>query len=99
MDGITVLLSFRSPRPSTLHDRPEMREFKGWTDAQIQSIRCPVLLLLGDRDVVTVEHAARMRHLLADARLAVFPATDHAGMARRASLIAPLVEEFLRERR
>jgi len=76
-----------------------MREFKGWTDAQIQSIRCPVLLLLGDRDVVTVEHAARMRHLLADARLAVFPATDHAGMARRASLIAPLVEEFLRERR
>jgi pimeloyl-ACP methyl ester carboxylesterase len=73
-----------------------MREFKGWTPAQIRSIRAPALLLLGDRDVVRVEHAAQMQHLLPDARLAVLPGADHAEMTERAETVAPLVDAFLR---
>ncbi len=72
-----------------------MREFKGWTPAQIQSIRAPTLLLLGDRDIVRVEHAAQMQHLLPDARLAVLPATDHMAMPERAADVARIVGEFL----
>lgn len=72
-----------------------MREFKGWTPAQIESIRAPTLLVLGDRDVLRVEHAAQMQHLLHDARLAVLPATDHMTMTDRAPEVAAMVDEFL----
>jgi pimeloyl-ACP methyl ester carboxylesterase len=72
-----------------------MRAFKGWTPAQLQTIRAPTMLLLGDRDVVRVEHAAQMQSLVPDARLAVLPATDHQAMTDRAELVAPMVDDFL----
>jgi pimeloyl-ACP methyl ester carboxylesterase len=73
-----------------------MREFKGWTPDQLRSIRVPTLLVLGDRDIVRVEHAAQMQHLFPDARLAVLPAADHLAMTRRAGYVGQLVNEFLR---
>ena len=72
-----------------------MREFKGWTPAQLQTIRAPALLLLGDRDIVRVDHAAQMQRLLPDARLAVLPATDHLAMTERAGYVAQMVADFL----
>jgi pimeloyl-ACP methyl ester carboxylesterase len=72
-----------------------MRQFKGWTPAQLQTIRPPTLLIVGDRDVVRVEHAVQMQHLLPDARLAVLPATDHLAMTDRAADVAPMLEAFL----
>jgi pimeloyl-ACP methyl ester carboxylesterase len=72
-----------------------MREFEGWTPAQIQTIRAPTLLIVGDRDIVRVEHAVQMQHLISDARLAVFPATDHLAMTDRAAYVASMLDEFL----
>ena len=72
-----------------------MRDFKGWTPAQLQAIRAPTLLLLGDRDIVRVEHAAQMQRLLPDARLAVLPGTDHLAITQRAPLISLLLDGFL----
>jgi pimeloyl-ACP methyl ester carboxylesterase len=73
-----------------------MREFKGWTPAQLRTVRTPTLLVLGDRDIVRVEHAAQMQHLLPDARLAVLPAADHLAMTERAAEVAAMVDDFLR---
>jgi pimeloyl-ACP methyl ester carboxylesterase len=72
-----------------------MREFRGWTPEQIRSIAAPTLLLLGDRDIVRVDHAAQMQRLLPDARLAVLPGADHMAVTRRASEVAGIVDEFL----
>jgi pimeloyl-ACP methyl ester carboxylesterase len=72
-----------------------MREFKGWTPAQIRTIRSPTFLIVGDRDIVRVEHAVHMQHLLPDARLAVFPAADHLAMTERAADLASMLDEFL----
>jgi pimeloyl-ACP methyl ester carboxylesterase len=72
-----------------------MREFKGWTPAQLQGIRAPTLLVLGDRDIVRVEHAVQMQRLLPDARLAVLPGADHGAVPDRAAVVAPMVDEFL----
>jgi len=72
-----------------------MRGFKGWTQAQIQSVRAPTLLVLGDRDVVTVQHAAQMQQLLPDGQLAVLPGADHMEITHRAPQVAELVEHFL----
>jgi pimeloyl-ACP methyl ester carboxylesterase len=72
-----------------------MREFKGWTPAQLQSIRRPTLVVVGDRDLVPVEHALQMQHLIPDARLAVLPGTDHIAMPERAAEVAPMLDELL----
>jgi pimeloyl-ACP methyl ester carboxylesterase len=47
------------------------------------------------RDIVRVEHAAQMQHVLLDARLAVLPATDHLVMTERAVDVASMLDEFL----
>jgi len=72
-----------------------MREFKGWTPAQLQSIRARTLVLLGDRDIVRVEHGAQMQKLIPDARLAVLPGADHLEMTKRATAVAAMLDEFL----
>src|SRR2546422_540467 len=70
-----------------------MREFKGWTPEQLQTIRAPTLLVLGDRDIVRV--GEQVLHLLPDTRLAVLPAADHLAMTDRAADVALMVDEFL----
>jgi pimeloyl-ACP methyl ester carboxylesterase len=66
-----------------------------WSAEDLGSIRSPVLIVIGDRDFVRVDHAAEMRTLIPDARLAVLPDTTHMGLLRRADRLLPLVEEFL----
>ena len=72
-----------------------MRQFHGWTPAQLKTIRPPTLLIVGDRDIVRVEHAVQMQHLLPETRLAVLPAADHLAMTDRAADVALMVDEFL----
>jgi pimeloyl-ACP methyl ester carboxylesterase len=75
-----------------------MRQFQGWTPEQLKTIRPPTLLIVGDRDIVRVEHAAQMQHLLPEARLAVLPATDHLAMTGRVKDVAMMLDEFLLRR-
>lgn len=59
-------------------DSQRMIHFEDWKDRDMQHIKNPVLLIYGDRDVVTVTHAATISQLLPDARLCILPAT-HGG--------------------
>jgi pimeloyl-ACP methyl ester carboxylesterase len=52
-------------------------EFKGFTREEMKSIKARVLITLGDRDGVRLEHAVEMFRLIPNAQLAVFPAGDH----------------------
>jgi pimeloyl-ACP methyl ester carboxylesterase len=52
-------------------------EFKGFAREDMKSIKAPVLITLGDRDVVRLEHAVEMFRLIPNAQLAVFPGGDH----------------------
>jgi pimeloyl-ACP methyl ester carboxylesterase len=70
-------------------------DLQGWTDAQLAGITAPVLLVQGDRDFVTVEHAALMLELIPRAQLAVFPDTTHMEVTRRAGLLLPVLARFL----
>jgi pimeloyl-ACP methyl ester carboxylesterase len=53
------------------------RDFKGYSAAEVKSIKAPVLIIIGDRDVVRPEHAVEMYRLIPNAQLAVFPGGDH----------------------
>jgi len=71
---------------------PERHE---WTGAELGGLSVPVLLLVGDKDFVRVEHAAELLELVPDARLAVLPETTHMDLTHRVELVLLLVRGFL----
>jgi pimeloyl-ACP methyl ester carboxylesterase len=90
-----------------MHDKDaqRMREFKDVGDDLVRPIRAGVLVVVGDRDVVRLEHAANLSRLIPNARLLVLPGGhgDYLGevvaapnATRYPELTAGLIEEFLR---
>jgi pimeloyl-ACP methyl ester carboxylesterase len=54
-------------------DVARMQSFPDITEAQMRSITAPALIIIGDKDVTTPEHAAEMHRLMLNSRLAIFP--------------------------
>jgi pimeloyl-ACP methyl ester carboxylesterase len=67
----------------------------GWSDEQLAGITAPTLVIIGDHDFITVEHAALMADLIPGAYLAVLPNTTHMDATRRPELLVPMISEFL----
>ncbi len=70
-------------------------DLQGWSDEQLAGISAPVLIVLGDHDFVTLEHAALMKDLIPGSQLAVLPGTTHMEATRRPQFLLPLLEAFL----
>ena len=77
-----------------------------WPATQVAAIAAPTMLVVADSDIVRLEHAVEMFHLLGggvagdihglpSARLAVVPGTTHAGLCDRAAWVVPMIAEFL----
>lgn len=100
-----------APRPE---DFPKMfgrvmdlnRNIKSWTDDDVRSLQPPVLLIIGDSDIVRPEGAVEMFRLLGGgvsgdnmglpkSRLAILPAASHIGVSMRGDWLAPMINEFL----
>ena len=82
------------------------RTFTGWTAEQVSGIDAPVLLVYGDSDIVTPEHAVELFRLLGggvigdvaglpNAQLAVLPGTTHLTLVERAEWLLSMMGEFL----
>ncbi len=54
-------------------DRERMLHFKDWSDADMASIAMPTLIINGDHDVVSNEHAVAMSRLIKNSRLMILP--------------------------
>jgi pimeloyl-ACP methyl ester carboxylesterase len=87
-------------------DVQRMLTFKGWTDDQLRSIQSPTLVVIGDQDLPTPEHAAEMSRLFLHSRLAILPGThgSYIGEAfnpkpesKIPDLFVVMVNEFLAE--
>jgi pimeloyl-ACP methyl ester carboxylesterase len=50
-----------------------MLAFKDISDADLQTIQAPTLILNGDAEVVRAEHALALAHALPQAQLAILP--------------------------
>ncbi len=70
-------------------------EFKGWRPEDIQRIEAPVLVMVGDGDMVRPEHAVKMFRLLAYGQLAVLPATGHRTLQQRPAWVLSMIAAFL----
>lgn len=67
-----------APDPGRLrimHDKcaRRMQTFTDIPDEQLQAIKAPVLIIAGDRDVMTPEHAVAMHRLITHSNLAIIP--------------------------
>lgn len=54
-------------------DIARMRNFQDVPDREVKGIRAPTLLISGDRDVSTPEHAVELSHLISGSRLMILP--------------------------
>jgi pimeloyl-ACP methyl ester carboxylesterase len=98
-----------NPDQALLHDMYEkdserMRNFVETSDAEVESLDIPTLIITGDRDVSTPEHAVELTRLLPQARLLILPGTHGAFLgdelnqergARESEISAHLIENFL----
>jgi len=58
-----------------MHDRDAKRmlNFKDIPDEHIQSVQVPTLIIMGDKDVITPEHALELHRQIKDSELAIIP--------------------------
>jgi pimeloyl-ACP methyl ester carboxylesterase len=77
-----------------------------WAADEIRAISAPTMVIVGDSDGTTPEHAVELFRLrgggvfgdlagLPSARLAVLPGTTHVGLIDRADWLASMIVEFL----
>ncbi|HHX88269.1 MAG TPA: alpha/beta fold hydrolase [Paracoccus sp.] len=64
----------------------------GWSDAQLEPIPTPSLLVVGDNDFMPVAHVARMAALIPDSHFAAFPDTLHTTMTSRTDWILTMFQ-------
>jgi len=62
--------------------------------AALAQLSIPTLVVVADRDMVTVDHADMLRRTIPGARLAVIPG-DHSLPMAKVSIVAPLILDFL----
>lgn len=85
-------------------DVERMKMFTGWTDEQMRSIKAPALVINGNTDVGSPEHAVEMCRVIPNCELAIFPGGHGAYLGVIESLTdgklpkfnaTELIEEFL----
>ena len=87
-------------------DKERMLAFKDYSDEKIKSIKVPALIIVGDRDVITPEHAVQMSKLISGARLSVIPGTHGSFIgeamtkeegSKMPEITVSIIEEFLKQ--
>lgn len=82
------------------------RTFAGWPDEDIQAMTTPMLLIIGDSDIVRPEHTMKMFRLLGGgvigdlaglpaSQLVVLPGTSHVGLLDRVDWLQSMILGFL----
>ncbi|WP_316850960.1 alpha/beta fold hydrolase [Pedobacter agri] len=91
-----------------MHDKDARRmvNFKDIPDEQLKSIQSPTLIIIGDKDVITPEHAINLHHLISNSSLAIIPGghgeyigeiTTIKPNFKESDLVVPMIEKFLNE--
>jgi pimeloyl-ACP methyl ester carboxylesterase len=89
-----------------MHDRDvkRMLHFKDIPDEKIKLINAPTLIIIGDKDVITPEHAIEMHRQMAGSQLAIIPGLHGEYMGeittlkknyRETMFVTPMIENFL----
>ena len=63
----------------------------------LEGIRIPVMIVIGDKDGVTLEHAIEMHRLIKGSQFCVLPNTSHAVFSERPDLIDKIAIDFFKK--
>jgi pimeloyl-ACP methyl ester carboxylesterase len=93
-----------------MHDRDAKRmvHFKDIPDEQLAAIKVPVLIINGDKDVITIEHAMELHKKIVNSELAIIPGAhgEYIGEVttikadfKESEMVVPMIEKFLNKRK
>ena len=69
--------------------------WQGFSRAELGSIEAPMLIMVGDRDFVRVDHAVETFRAIPGAELAVIPDAGHFALHSEPERVIPIVQHFL----
>lgn len=89
-----------------MHDKDAQRMvvFKDIEDEKIAAIKVPTLIVIGDKDVITIEHALQLHRQIASSELAIIPGghgeyigevTTLSPQTKDTEFVVPMIEKFL----
>jgi pimeloyl-ACP methyl ester carboxylesterase len=79
----------------TIFDKVGKLQWEGFSKQELASIHAPLLIALGDRDFVLLEHAVESFNLIPYAELAVIPDAGHFTLSSEPEKVIPVVKHFL----
>ena len=74
--------------------------FKVWKSepsialTKLKKIKCPVLILAGDDDVISAKESEKIYQAITNARLAIVPGSSHAVIKEKTELVQALLKDF-----
>lgn len=97
-DVITQELLQNDPVSYALGTRAIAKDFRGGSREDIlKTIKCPSLILIGDRDSAPLEGAFQMYNGINNSRLAVIPNSGHFSILHRPEISKAIITDFLKE--
>jgi pimeloyl-ACP methyl ester carboxylesterase len=99
-DDLRAAYEAVAPRPQDLpimvaKSTHRMRDFEDIPPSAVRALDTPALVIVGDRDVITPEHALEMFRAFQRGALAILPQTDHMQIVDRDDLLMPIIARFL----
>jgi pimeloyl-ACP methyl ester carboxylesterase len=90
LDTLKVTKDFNTKRLfSLLAYQPDI------TEKDLQKIKCPVLIMSGDRDVIRLEHSIKIFNSIENANFFVMPGGTHFGSSQKPELFNMVLLDFL----
>lgn len=65
------------------------------SEADLYKIKCPVLLMSGDRDIIRLEHTLKIFYAIPNSNLFIMPGATHYGSVEKRELFNQVVSDFL----
>ena len=78
-----------------IFDKLGSLQWEGFSREELASIQAPMLIALGDRDFVWLEHAVESFNLIPNAELAVIPDAGHFTLSSEPNKVIPAIKHFL----
>jgi pimeloyl-ACP methyl ester carboxylesterase len=99
-EQLQVLRAAQTNEPNTIDEKLAHLWLTSPTESELslallKKIRQPVLVVSGDRDVITLRHTLQIFHALPAAELCILPGTDHATFSARPAWLNPIIGDFL----
>lgn len=98
LDAVRQQMLRNDPASYARGTRAIAQDFRGGFHEDIlKAIKCPSLILIGDRDSAPLEGAIKMFREIGNSRLAVIPASGHCSILERLEISRAVITSFLKE--